>query len=165
MKLQKILIPIDFSETSKTALQYALLLQKKYQAQLILVHALSKAFETYSIASRPEEPFIATPSGGILTYADQSGKEIRRDLVEEARWKLRDLLPTALQPHTQSEVRIGDPASEILEMAREKGVDLIVMGTHGRTGLLHLLLGSVAERVIRQAPVPVLSVHPIAKAG
>jgi nucleotide-binding universal stress UspA family protein len=167
MKLKKILGPMDFSEGSKEALRYALMLQEQYQSHLILLHVLSRAFETYTVAEGqvPGQRFVPTPGGGVLLYPDPSGKQIRRDLVEEAHWKIKDLVPVAQKERFQSEIRIGDPADEILKVAKEEGVDLIVMGTHGRTGLPHLWMGSVAERVVRLSPVPVLTIRPLAKAS
>ncbi len=83
------------------------------------------------------------------------------DLQEQARTQLADFAHTTLKDPVPMDVRVvvGRPADEILRVAREQRVDLIVMGTHGRTGLRHFLLGSVAEAVTRQAPCPVFTVR------
>ncbi len=164
MNMQKILVPFDFSECAHMAFQYALLFQKKYQANLFLLHVLSKAFEVYLQAG--DRRFVVSGQdiemeNGIFTYTDSAGEEQRRDLRKEAREKLRALVPASLQNLIHLQVQIGDPAHEILHVAQEARVDLIVMGTHGRTGLSHLWLGSVAERVVRQSLIPVLTIRPL----
>lgn len=82
--------------------------------------------------------------------------ELQINLVRDAETRLRQSVPAGASNMT-TEVRTGPAAKQILEAARERGSDLIVMGTHGRTGLGHLLLGSIAERVVRTAPCPVLT--------
>jgi nucleotide-binding universal stress UspA family protein len=89
------------------------------------------------------------------------GQPIIIDLVDRALSELRDFAYKYLKEPTPLEIKVGvgKPAEEILRLAREEGIDLIVMGTHGRTGLRHLLLGSVAEEVTRHAPCPVFAVR------
>jgi universal stress protein A len=168
MGVEKILVPMDFSEHAQQAFHYALMLRQKYGGEIILLHVLSKAFEVYLEAG--ERRFVVSGyefgiDEGIFTYVNPAGKEIRRDLREEAHAKLQELIPASLQQHIHTQVKIGDPAQEILATVREHGVDLIVMGTHGRTGLSHLWLGSVAERVVRLSPIPVLTLRPAEKAS
>jgi nucleotide-binding universal stress UspA family protein len=83
---------------------------------------------------------------------------VRRDPSDEALTRLRDLISNAFQGPWNAEVALGHPAEAIVRVAQERGVDLIVMSTHGRTGLQHALMGSVAEKVVRLAPCPVLTV-------
>jgi universal stress protein A len=83
---------------------------------------------------------------------------VRHDGAENALMQLQDLVPSAFRGAWQVEVAVGHPADTIDRVARERKADLIVMATHGRTGLQHVLLGSVAEKVVRLAPCPVLMV-------
>ncbi|MBI4640620.1 MAG: universal stress protein [Candidatus Tectomicrobia bacterium] len=171
MEAKKILVPIDFSEYSEGVLNYALTMLENSQGGLILFHVLSKAFEVYTVdMESAESPFLARAGEagigeGGLTYHDLTRKEIRRDLTEEARIKLIDLIPVALQKQVEIEVRVGEPYEEILNFVQEQKIDMIVMGTHGRTGLAHLFLGSVAERVVRHSPVPVVTISPLYKSA
>ena len=86
---------------------------------------------------------------------------MRQDHDEEALTALRDLMLDGFQGAWEVEVATGPPADTIVRMAHERGADLIVMGTHGHTGLRHVLLGSVAEKVVRLAPCPVLTVKEV----
>ena len=90
---------------------------------------------------------------------------VRRDRGEEAQTRLRDLVANAFQGPWEVEVAMGPPADTIVRVAQERGADLIVMSTHGRTGLQHVLMGSVAEKVVRLAPCPVLTVKHRAAPG
>jgi Universal stress protein UspA and related nucleotide-binding proteins len=83
---------------------------------------------------------------------------VRQDYSDEALTRLRDLVPEAYRDTWKVEIAIGRPADTIVRLARERRADLIVMATHGRTGLEHMVLGSVAEKVVRLAPCPVLTV-------
>jgi nucleotide-binding universal stress UspA family protein len=83
---------------------------------------------------------------------------VLQDHHEAALTQLRDLMPASFEGSWEVEVAAGSPAEAIIHMAHERGADLIVMGTHGRKGLHHMLLGSVAEKVVRLAPCPVLTV-------
>jgi nucleotide-binding universal stress UspA family protein len=84
---------------------------------------------------------------------------VHRDHLEETRNQLRNLVPPTFKEPCEVQVVTGDPADVIVHFAQERGADLIVMGSHGHTGLRHLLLGSVAEKVLRHAPCPVLIVR------
>jgi len=166
MNVKKILVPTDFSEYSNEALQYALMFLENSQGEIILLHVLPKAFEVYTTDIGSDEQLFRTRedetglTGGGFTHHDYERREIRRDLTEEARVKLLDLVPIASQKQVEIEIRVGEPYQEILNIAQEQSVDMIVMGTHGRTGLSHLLMGSVAERVVRQSTVPVMTLSP-----
>ena len=159
MEIKEILVPIDFSECTKPTMEYALLFQQRYGARLVLLHVLSKAFEVYATETSPAEGLFMH-SGDVLIYRGTGGQEVRRDFGMETQWKLKDLVPVSLHDQVQTEVRVGDPSVEIVRLAYELRVDMIIMGTHGRTGLSHLVMGSVAERVVRYSPVPVLTVRP-----
>jgi len=141
LKLNKILVPIDFSENSESALEVARSLAQAFGAALHLVHVY------------PATAYVAPPlvPGPVLVgqFRDQSQKAFDDYLARVRR---------EAGPGVQGTLLEGVPHAEILQLARESGCDLIVMGTHGRTGLEHLLMGSVAERVLRTASVPVLTV-------
>jgi len=130
----RILVPFDFSDSSTAALRHATRLAISSGAELILLHVL---------ADRHHDP-------GVL-------EDLRADAIQ--RLELAVPADELLQLRTRFIVNTGNPSKEILELARESSVDLIVMGTRGRSGILHLALGSVAETVLRNAPCPVLTVR------
>lgn len=132
--LQRILCPVDFSETSERALAYADRLAQGLGAELIVAHAFDI----------PQEK-------GLLGQDRPADQQLRGQLDA-----LRVSTPAARVTRV---LHAGPPAEVICWLAQQHGCDLIVMGTHGRTGLVHLLLGSVAEQVLRQARCPVLSIR------
>jgi universal stress protein A len=139
MTVKSILVPTDFSKPSDAAVQYATGMALALGAQLYLVHVPGKTGEHFE-ANFPVGQFetAARERLGTLVAPD--------DLAR-------------LRP--EYALRIGAPAEEIVRYADARDVDLIIMGTHGRSGVAHLLLGSVAEQVVRTAPCPVLLVrHP-----
>jgi nucleotide-binding universal stress UspA family protein len=144
LNIEKILFATDFSPPSDHALQLALELAEKFGAELHVLHVVQDL-----------APLVGDPAITI----DLSNKY----LAEARQYAQRALqsLPGERRPHagrTIRELREGSPFVEIVRYAREMGIDLIVIGTHGRTGLKHLLLGSVAENVVRKASCPVLTV-------
>jgi len=142
MNLKKILCPTDFSPFNEAALKYASVLAGETGATLIIAH-----IDEYREAS-------AALGEAALTYIGPIGAEDR----SEIRKKLESVQPT--KPGIVCEHRYleGGPIHEIVAFAEREHVDLIVMGSHGRTGLARLLMGSVAEGVARRAPCPVLIV-------
>jgi nucleotide-binding universal stress UspA family protein len=137
MHVSKILFPTDFSEASQHALAWAASLARDNGATLVIAHV--------------EEPPI-TYGGGEMYYPLE---EPDRDTLRESLAHVMPADPLVLCEH---KLLVGDPASAIVSAAESEGADLIVMGTHGRTGLTRLLMGSVAEAVVRRAPCPVLTV-------
>lgn len=137
MKAQKILYPTDFSEAGRQALAMATSLARDSGATLIVAHV--------------EEPPMAYGGGEMYYGVDQLDHE-------ELRKSLAAVVPTDPAVPCVHKLLIGDPAEAILQLAEADHVDLIVMGTHGRTGLTRLLMGSVAEAVVRRAKCPVLTV-------
>jgi universal stress protein A len=135
-----ILVPIDFSENAEQALDYACSLASKVGSTVRLIHAFSK----------PPTGLQVALSEGIL-----------ENLVKEHRDELEKLSAARAGQATFGEpvVEIGDPRDTIIDAAKEVSADLIVMGTHGRRGLSRVMMGSVAEDVIRHAPCPVLVVR------
>jgi nucleotide-binding universal stress UspA family protein len=147
VNMQRILCPIDFSESADHALRYAAALAETFSAELTLLHVVAPV-----VAALP----------GDTTLPDTLQADID-DLAEACRERLEQTVGkmAANGVPVQHKILNGVPFVEIIRYARESETDLIVMGTHGRTGLGHLLIGSVAERVVRKSPCPVLTVkHP-----
>jgi nucleotide-binding universal stress UspA family protein len=142
-RLKNILVPIDFSDCSKKALQYAIPLAKQYDAAITLLYVL------------PRAPYMGGEYGAI------DYPSFENEMIENAEKELSKFVVDEVQGAVRNEafVRTGSPAAEIVEMARSQPSDLIVVSTHGRSGLKHVLLGSVAEHVVRSAPCPVLVVR------
>jgi len=137
LPIRTILHPTDFSVRSEPAFQLACALTRDYGARLVVLHVAVPPTVVYGEGILPPDPEI-----------------LRREAQEQL-----DRLQ-APQADVRAERRLveGDPATEVLHVAQEIGANLIVMGTHGRTGLGRLLMGSVAEQVVRQAACPVLTV-------
>ncbi|MEQ1759395.1 MAG: universal stress protein [Vicinamibacterales bacterium] len=142
----RILVATDFSAPSDAALVYAKAVAAQFGASLHLLHVV-------------ENPVIAGMMGAEVLVPDTSAMVAA--LEQEAETKLSAMLAPAERTkfRATTEIRMGSAASTIVEMAHSLGVDLLVMGTHGRTGVTHALLGSVAERVTRHSTCPVLTVH------
>jgi nucleotide-binding universal stress UspA family protein len=138
MEIRRILFPTDFSENSEYALMYALAFARQFDATLTVLHVVHVP---------PQMPELNI--GAIL---DRMVKHAERNLSK----LIREAGETRVAMHP--EVRLGVDYREITAFAEKEKMDLIVMGTHGRTGMAHALLGSVAERVVRHAPCPVLTV-------
>jgi nucleotide-binding universal stress UspA family protein len=145
-RITHILVPTDFSAGSEAALAWARDLALRYEARLSLLH----------VVTDPRAVGVWTPEVYVPPIA-----ETQERLLREARERLELALPAEDRNRfgLTVDARLGDVAENILNAAREQHVDLIVMGTHGRHGLAHLLLGSVAERVLRDATCPVLTTH------
>jgi nucleotide-binding universal stress UspA family protein len=140
MDTSLILVPVDFSPHAERALDYAIMLARKLPARLLLLHVIH-AF-----------PLGVTEMGSALPQA------YLQDIESEVRQSLGKYLQRLTEAGLAGETAIvhGVPFEEIAQIAKVRKVNLIVMGTHGRTGLEHLLLGSVAEKVVRLATCPVL---------
>ncbi|MCR4290815.1 MAG: universal stress protein [Candidatus Scalindua sp.] len=146
IKLKNILCPFDFSENAEEALQYAIhLMLKDDDATLYLAHVVDSRVFDYGGPVYEQEPLI------MKIALDQS----TRELLEK---KLLAEVPEEIQNRVETIILFGVPFLEIITTAKDKNIDLIVIGTHGRTGIAHMLIGSVAEKVVRKAPCPVLSV-------
>ena len=145
-RITHILVPTDFSPASDAALACARDIAQQYAARMSLLH----------VVTDPRAVGVWTPEVYVPAQA-----ETRERLLHEARERLERALPADERSRfaVTIDARVGDVAENILETAREQKVDLIVMGTHGRHGLAHLVLGSVAERVLRDATCPVLTTH------
>ena len=143
-ELRRILVPVDFSDTARKALQYAVPFGTAFDAEVMLLHVI----QPYSV---PVE----------LGFLPPEWVDSQQNFVTAAREELDKLCAREIGPRarSQAQVREGLPWQEIIAVAQETRADLIILATHGRTGLSHVLLGSVAERVIRHAPCPVLVVR------
>lgn len=143
---KRICCPIDFSDASHAAMEVAADLARRNGASLVLLHAYPIPGYTF-----PDGSVVASPRM-MQELADQAEKHL-----DEWRAEAEKLVGA---PRVETEKAIGEPAAEILSFAKSSGQDLLVLGTHGRTGLEHALMGSVAERVVRKANCPVLTVRP-----
>lgn len=134
---KNVLVPIDFDEQTETTLNYARAVARKFEARLHVLHITSNTFL---------KPMAKDPH----TVQASQPNQVNQRLTDEDR---RDL-------HATPVVRMSDtPAEAIVQYASEQDIDLIVMGTHGRRAVAHFLIGSVAERVVRLAPCPVMTVR------
>jgi universal stress protein A len=164
MAFRHVLVPTDFSEPANLALRYAIDEANVHRAKMTLLHvqasgAGTDVYYVSGVVSSGLEAGFDLVAGGRLGAASVAEPTVvRHDAAEEALTKLRDLVPKEFQGTWDVEIAIGRPAEAIIRLAQERQVDLIVMATHGRTGLEHVLLGSVAEKVVRLAPCPVLTV-------
>ena len=159
-----ILVPTDFSTAAHQALAYAFEEATQHQAKLTLLHVMQHhpATEVYYVTGSPEasQAGYAPELGSRLPSPPTRPPEtVRRGYNEEVLVQLQDLVPASFTGSWQTQVATGDPADAIVQVAQEIAVDLIVMATHGRTGLQHVFLGSVAEKVVRHVPCPVLTVR------
>jgi nucleotide-binding universal stress UspA family protein len=145
MPWKKVLCPIDFSEPARAAMEAAVELCRQFDGDLTLFH--SYQLPGYTL---PEGSVVASPKM-LQDLADQAEAHL-------AEW--RRIAEEKGAARVQTIKGIGDPALEVVELARDGGYDVIVLGTHGRTGIRHALLGSIAERVVRHARCPVLTIHP-----
>ncbi len=143
---KRICCPIDFSDASRAAMEVAGDLARRCGADLVLLHAYPVPGYTF-----PDGSVVASPKM-MQELADQAEKHL-------AAWRA-DAERIVGAPRVSVEKAVGEPAAEILAFAKGAGVDLLVLGTHGRTGLEHALMGSVAERVVRRSRCPVLTVRP-----
>jgi nucleotide-binding universal stress UspA family protein len=144
----RILVPTDFSPPSDAAFEYARTLAVKFGSSLQLLHVIDE------------------PNASSAFVADgfaPNTEDIREGMLMEARERLAQVMKVAQRAHIHvtADAIIGMPESAIVSYAAATGTSLVVMGTHGRTGLAHLLMGSVAEHVVRTAPCPVLSVRQV----
>jgi nucleotide-binding universal stress UspA family protein len=140
--LKRILVPIDFSDCAKKALRYAIPLAKEHEAAITLLYVVP------TIA--PTGDFVAADYAALQAeMCANSDKELAKLAVDEVRGEVS----------ADTIVHTGSPTLEIITMAKRLPADLIVISTHGRTGLKHVIMGSVAEAVVRRAPCPVLVVR------
>jgi universal stress protein A len=150
---RKILAPTDLSDLSRVGVGRALDIAASQKAEVYVYYVVGNDEVTPHYGLFDDELASAEEFRPIAEFLEES----RRDLAKFLRDNFADLIP---QVNIHAEVELGLPYKKIVEKAVENGVDMIVMSTHGRTGLLHMLIGSVTEKVVRLAPCPVLSIHP-----
>lgn len=147
MSIKKILVPVDYSEYSRAALSRAVIFAEAFGASIDVVH----------VWDRPQyvsdTVVVRSAGGGSHSLIDM----IRENAEAEMDAFLSGMKIPASVPFTHR-LLSGEPTSTILHELKEQGYDLVVVGTHGRTGLTHLLLGSVAEKLVRLSPVPVMTI-------
>lgn len=142
----RILSPVDFHENSLIAVEYAAQFARQYDATVSLLHVIpSDELHLHREVYRPEEG-----GGADVRWAEKVSKEKLQEIAQER-------LSGGI--HYEILTRVGDAGKSILETAEEIGAELIVMATHGRTGISHFFLGSVAEQVVREASCPVLTIR------
>lgn len=144
-KIDKILFGTDFSETSEYAFDYALTLAKEFKARLIVMHVINEPVDL---------------RGFYVPHI--SFEKLEEEISAGAEKMMQKFCRTKIKEYANYECVItnGIPYEEILKKAQETGASMIVVGTHGRSGIDHLLFGSTAERVVRSAPCPVVTVRP-----
>jgi nucleotide-binding universal stress UspA family protein len=147
MAIRRILVPIDYSENSKAALAYGAELALSFGAALDIVH----------VWDRPTYVSDAV----MVQRPGEAHKPIGELIRENAQKDMDEFMATVTLPSgvpTQSRLLSGEPASTLVAELKKGEHDLVVLSTHGRTGIAHLLLGSIAEKLVRMSPVPVLTV-------
>jgi nucleotide-binding universal stress UspA family protein len=144
---KQILFPVDLSEVSPKIAPYVIEMAEKFDAEIHLLFVARILQHFTSI-------YVPHPSVN----------KFETEVIEGAEKKLQEFMEEYFKDvPCKAKVMLGDPAEETLNYVRSEGIDLVIMGTHGRKGLEHILFGSVAERVVKQSPVPVLTVNPYRK--
>lgn len=142
--INKVLVPIDFSDYSKSALRYAVNFAKSFNAEIIVIYVV--------------EPVIYPPDFSMGQIAMPS---INTEWDDRAKDELQKLAKSEIigAVKVKTIIKTGKPFVEIIETAKEENVDLIIIATHGHSGVEHILFGSTAEKVVRKAPCPVLTLR------
>jgi nucleotide-binding universal stress UspA family protein len=150
INFNKVICATDFSEPSLRALDHARILAGRFESELLLVYVVD------------DVPTAVAPVGGAAVDGAINVTEYQEHLTEQARKRLEALAAekSAAGPAIRWKVAEGRPSRKIVEVAEEEKADLIVLGTHGHGRFHRFLFGSVAERVVRSAPCPVLTVGP-----
>jgi nucleotide-binding universal stress UspA family protein len=143
--IHRILVPTDFSEPAEAALKWAATLAKEFDSRVHLLHVVP---EPYAYPWGTE--LSSLPLNEILAQSEEAARQRLGELATEIGLAADRVTITAM---------VGTPVDQIITTIKEDKIDLVVLGTHGRGPVGHLLLGSVAERVVRRSPVPVLTVH------
>jgi len=142
--IKKILVPIDFSDYSKSALKYAVSFAKLFNSEMVLIYVV--------------EPVIYPPDFSMGQIAIPSvNTEWDKTAIEQLEKLSKSEIPGNIKVKTL--VKTGKPFVEIIETAANENIDLIIIATHGHSGVEHILFGSTAEKVVRKAPCPVLTLR------
>jgi nucleotide-binding universal stress UspA family protein len=146
VEIKKILFPIDFTENSSKILPFVLSMSEKYDSMIYLLHVV--------------EDLSKWGVGSFVPHLPLDS--FKKDAMEGAKKAMDKVCDQQLEscPNFQRMIVYGDPSLEILKKIESEGIDLVVMGTHGRKGLEHTIFGSVAENVVKRSGVPVLVINP-----
>lgn len=144
IRIQKILAAVDFSSHSDVVLRYAQELGRACSAETIVCHVIAKADMLSQLPPMGEG------------YFPPNYEELERTAADE---EARKAIKSAGLERARIEIVAGNPYVEIVQLAQRENADLIIIGTHGRGAIAHMLLGSVAEKIVRKSPCPVLTVH------
>jgi nucleotide-binding universal stress UspA family protein len=150
--ITRILVPVDFSAHSEKAVRYATTVANRFGARLTLLHVIEDPFVTGAWSAEAFVPNMPELLNTLTQAAQQKMAELKKRLAEHG-----FVVETA--------VITGKPATTIVDEAKTGRFDLIVMGTHGRTGVSHVVMGSIAERVVQKAPCAVLTVREVDRAA
>src|SRR5262249_11210356 len=158
-----ILVPVDFSPYSATALRYAAAIAGRFGSSVLVVHVISRESGAQDAQRRLQERGLLLPGDARAAVTPEVSETVMADIVTTQREHIYTELVQMLPPQLASypvelRVLVGPPFERILETAVREEIALIIMGTHGRTGLSRVVMGSIAERVTRLAPCPVLTV-------
>lgn len=145
LEVRRILVPVDFSDAARVVLDYAVDVARDRGAEVVLAHVVGLPVASF-------DPSFGAAADPRMLADLQAG-------AEKALAELAALVEAAPGVTVGTKVLTGTPSREIVREAREGGYDLVVIGTHGRTGLRHVFLGSVAENVVRLCPCPVLTLR------
>jgi universal stress protein A len=142
ISIQGVLVPVDFSKESLLAAKFGASMAEEYKTRLYVLHVM--------------EPIHPSLRGYIADF-----EAFQQKMIAQAREDLENVIPKSVKDRIPVEciLEMGNPTYVIVEKAKELGVDVVVIATHGRTGLAHVMLGSVAEKVIRHAPCPVFVIR------
>lgn len=143
--IHRILVPTDFSEPAAAALKWATTLAREFESKIYLLHVVP---EPYAYPWGTE--LSSLPLNEILAQSEEAARQRLGELAVETG------LP---KDRVSTSAVVGTPVDQVIALVKDERIDLVVLGTHGRGPVGHFLLGSVAERVVRRSPVPVLTVH------
>lgn len=145
VEIKRILFPIDFTENSAKILPYALTISEKFGATIYLLHVVedfSKWIGGFYLPSIPVDFYHKE----VMNAAEKTLEDIEKQFQG--------------YPDVKKAIVFGDPIQEILKIIEQDNIDLVIMGTHGRKGLEHIIFGSVAENVVKKSPAPVMTINP-----
>jgi nucleotide-binding universal stress UspA family protein len=148
------LVGIDYSNHSKLALETAAGIARAADGELHVAHVITASFGAYP-SDASLSTTVYTPENDFVQWLAKKGEDTKQRMPQFCGEVLKEM-----PVQTVGHVRVGRPDQQLVQLARELKADLLVVGTHGRTGLERMFLGSVAERVLRSAPCPVLVVRP-----
>ncbi|RIK68893.1 MAG: universal stress protein [Planctomycetota bacterium] len=146
IRIKKILYPTDFSDLAKHALVYVRSFAEAYSAEVHVIHIVDESYQYWMAMGPNSLPIGPAPEELANTSKTELEKLVNGELA-------------SMKFPVQTAVVVGRPYLEIVKYAKDKAIDLIIIGTHGRSGIAQALLGSVAEKVVRKAPCPVLTVR------